>query len=425
MDDVHEVTELITPGPAQALAGLLGVPVQTRNFRCCGTGCTCWTGRRRTRSARTGISTAAACRSRPDPGAPHVRRRPGLAARRASSRAEATRGPGRPARSASWAGPGCRCGASTPTAWSRPCMTTRAWSCRPPRRTAARSACRAVTPRTALPPAGSYQLALGVEPLGEGRAGQRGVRAGQQAAVGVERVVRVVRVADRLDLDLLAALGGEQRGQVREVFLARAGDLGGLRAFRFRLTAPGRPAPRPRSWPRRSGCASWAGRPRRPADPSPSAPPRTRGTAPRAGSAPGSGRPARPARARAWPRRSRRRPCPMPMIDTTTSLPHARLLACLLQVPGRRGEELRGRPLLRRRPGGTSMTTSAPSSAAARPSPVITSTPFERDIATTSCPPPWSTSTMCRPDSSISPATAPCLSSPPSAMTDRGGPDVT
>ena len=26
MDDVHEVTELITPGPAQALAGLLGVP---------------------------------------------------------------------------------------------------------------------------------------------------------------------------------------------------------------------------------------------------------------------------------------------------------------------------------------------------------------------------------------------------------------
>jgi len=25
MDEVHEVTELITPGPAQALAGLLGV----------------------------------------------------------------------------------------------------------------------------------------------------------------------------------------------------------------------------------------------------------------------------------------------------------------------------------------------------------------------------------------------------------------
>ena len=26
MDEIHEVTELITPGPAQALAGLLGVP---------------------------------------------------------------------------------------------------------------------------------------------------------------------------------------------------------------------------------------------------------------------------------------------------------------------------------------------------------------------------------------------------------------
>ena len=26
MDEVHEVTELITPGPAVALAGLLGVP---------------------------------------------------------------------------------------------------------------------------------------------------------------------------------------------------------------------------------------------------------------------------------------------------------------------------------------------------------------------------------------------------------------
>jgi hypothetical protein len=41
----------------------------------------------------------------------------------------------------------------------------------------------------------------------------------------------------------------------------------------------------------------------------------------------------------------------------------------------------------------TPMTVSTPARAAARPSPVITSTPVERDIGTTSCPPATSTST--------------------------------
>jgi hypothetical protein len=53
-----------------------------------------------------------------------------------------------------------------------------------------------------------------------------------------------------------------------------------------------------------------------------------------------------------------------------------------------------------------SMMASTPSSAAARPSPVITSTPVARDIATTSCPPPASTSTTCRPTRPVAPATA-------------------
>src|SRR6266702_3721219 len=57
-------------------------------------------------------------------------------------------------------------------------------------------------------------------------------------------------------------------------------------------------------------------------------------------------------------------------------------------------------------PVAVSMTLSTPSSAAARPSPVITSTPFERDMATTSCPPSLSTSTTCRPTRPVAPATA-------------------
>jgi len=59
------------------------------------------------------------------------------------------------------------------------------------------------------------------------------VRAGQQAAVVVERVVRVGGVGDRLDRDRVAALGREELGQVGEVLLARSGDLVGALAFRL------------------------------------------------------------------------------------------------------------------------------------------------------------------------------------------------
>ena len=42
MDEVHEVTELITPGPAEALAGLLGVAGDCSvNCLCSGIGCIC------------------------------------------------------------------------------------------------------------------------------------------------------------------------------------------------------------------------------------------------------------------------------------------------------------------------------------------------------------------------------------------------
>ena len=44
-------------------------------------------------------------------------------------------------------------------------------------------------------------------------------------------------------------------------------------------------------------------------------------------------------------------------------------------------------------PVAASMTHSAPASASSRPAPVTTSTPRERDIATTSCPSASSTST--------------------------------
>jgi hypothetical protein len=54
----------------------------------------------------------------------------------------------------------------------------------------------------------------------------------------------------------------------------------------------------------------------------------------------------------------------------------------------------------------TSMTDSTPSRADARPSPMITSTPLERDIATTSCPSTLSTSTIRRPTLPVAPATA-------------------
>src|SRR6202020_1022813 len=57
-------------------------------------------------------------------------------------------------------------------------------------------------------------------------------------------------------------------------------------------------------------------------------------------------------------------------------------------------------------PVAASTTDSTRSSAAARPSLVITSTPCEREIATTSCPSPSSTSTTCRPTRPVAPATA-------------------
>src|SRR6266571_1673814 len=52
------------------------------------------------------------------------------------------------------------------------------------------------------------------------------------------------------------------------------------------------------------------------------------------------------------------------------------------------------------------MMHSTPASAAARPSPVMTSTPLEREIGTTSCPCASSTSTTCRPTRPVAPATA-------------------
>src|SRR5439155_10103346 len=51
------------------------------------------------------------------------------------------------------------------------------------------------------------------------------------------------------------------------------------------------------------------------------------------------------------------------------------------------------------------MTHSAPARASARPLPVMTSTPLDRDIRTTSCPRPSSTSTTCRPTRPVAPAT--------------------
>ena len=78
-------------------------------------------------------------------------------------------------------------------------------------------------------------LERGVQPLCEGWAGQGRVRAGQQGTAGVEGVVRVGRVADRLDLHHVAAPGGEQRGHVREILLARAGDLSDRRPRGGRL----------------------------------------------------------------------------------------------------------------------------------------------------------------------------------------------
>jgi hypothetical protein len=52
------------------------------------------------------------------------------------------------------------------------------------------------------------------------------------------------------------------------------------------------------------------------------------------------------------------------------------------------------------------MTQPAPANAVARPFPVITSTPSERDIGTTSYPRSVSTATTCWPTLPVAPATA-------------------
>jgi hypothetical protein len=57
-------------------------------------------------------------------------------------------------------------------------------------------------------------------------------------------------------------------------------------------------------------------------------------------------------------------------------------------------------------PVAASIMLSTPDRASARPSPVITSTPREREIATTSCPRSPSTSTAWRPTRPVAPATA-------------------
>ena len=64
------------------------------------------------------------------------------------------------------------------------------------------------------------------EPLLERRAGERRVGAGEQGTRLEEAVVRIGRVADADDPHGIAAADGEQRRDVDETLLARAGDLG-------------------------------------------------------------------------------------------------------------------------------------------------------------------------------------------------------
>ena len=132
-----------------------------------------------------------------------------------------------------------------------------------------------------------------LEPLDERRPGQRGVRAGQQRAALVELEVGFVRVAHGLDPQRLARCATRTASP-----RPRGSPRAGLRSrgtARWRASpparSPGRPAPRRRCAPPRAGCASSAGRRRRPASPRPSAPGRTRGTATRAAPVPAAGRP--------------------------------------------------------------------------------------------------------------------------------------
>src|SRR5262249_32772776 len=86
--------------------------------------------------------------------------------------------------------------------------------------------------------------------------------------------------------------------------------------------------------------------------------------------------------------------------------PHPSLLAGLLEVAGRGGEEFHGARCSGDGPVAASMTASTPARAAARPSPVMTSTPSERDIGTTSYPRSVSTPAAWRPTLPVAPATA-------------------
>jgi hypothetical protein len=86
--------------------------------------------------------------------------------------------------------------------------------------------------------------------------------------------------------------------------------------------------------------------------------------------------------------------------------PHAGPITRLMQVAGRGREELGRGLLVRRRPVAASMIVSTPARASSRPSPVITSTPLEREIGTTSYPRDSRMSTTGRPTRPVAPATA-------------------
>src|SRR5918999_2600212 len=66
---------------------------------------------------------------------------------------------------------------------------------------------------------------LAVEPLLEGRAGEGGMRPGQQRILLVEPSVGIVRVGGADDLDRVATTGGEQFCHLDEAFRAWTGDL--------------------------------------------------------------------------------------------------------------------------------------------------------------------------------------------------------
>ena len=94
------------------------------------------------------------------------------------------------------------------------------------------------------------------------------------------------------------------------------------------------------------------------------------------------------------------------MIDNDDQPPHAGPLAGLLQIAGGGREELRRRLLIGGGPGGDVDDRVDSGEGLVQPSPVITSTPLERDIGTTSYPRDSRMSTMCRPTRPVAPATA-------------------